>query len=85
MPCRIMKGNNQHMGKPMHDENMEFDRNINSYVIRMWYENAVSELEQGEWRGWIEHVQSRKRVWFRDTAEIVPFIEESLGPTPKPQ
>jgi hypothetical protein len=57
---------------------VEFDHDASSYVIRIWRESAASESEQGEWRGWIEHVQRRKRVFFRDTAEIVSFINECL-------
>ena len=66
------------MGRRKLSETVEFDRDACSYVVRMWRERAASELEQGEWRGWIEHVQSRKRVFFRDTGEIVSFINEYI-------
>ena len=69
------------MGKRMPSETVDFDRDACSYVVRMWRERAASDLEQEEWRGWIEHVQTRKRVFFRDTSEIVSFIDESLRST----
>ena len=62
----------------MPSEKVEFDHDASSYVIRMWRENAAGDLEQGEWRGWIEHVQSRKRILFRDTEEITYFINRYL-------
>jgi hypothetical protein len=69
------------MGKRMPREKVEFDHDACSYVIRMWRESAASDLEQGEWRGWIEHVQSRKRIFFRDTEEITSFIDKYLHST----
>jgi len=60
-------------------EKVEFDPNTCSYVIRMWREKAASEQEIGEWRGWIEHVQSGKRVFFHDTAVINSFINEYIS------
>ncbi len=66
------------MGSRKPGETVGFDRDASSYVIRIWREGAVNESQQGEWRGWIEHVQRRKRVFFRDTAEIASFINECL-------
>jgi hypothetical protein len=63
------------MGKRMPREKVEFDHDACSYVIRMWRESAASDLEQ------VEHVQSRKRIFFRDTEEITSFIDKYLHST----
>ncbi len=69
----------RYLGVLMPYEKVEIDQNACSYVIRMWRENTISEQETREWRGWIEHVQSGKRVFFRDTAVISSFINEYLN------
>jgi hypothetical protein len=66
------------MGELVASEKMGFDRDACSYVIRMWHERAIDEQEKGEWRGWILHVQSGKRIFFRDMAAITSFINEYL-------
>ena len=66
------------MGEPMRSEREDFDQDASSYVIRIWREKAANGTGQGEWRGWIEHVQTRERVFFRDTAVILSFIETHL-------
>ena len=71
------------MGKRKPIETMVFDNDASSYVIRMWRESAAGDSEQGEWRGWIQHVQSGKRIFFRDTAVITSFIDECLYSSPQ--
>lgn len=68
----------------MPSEKTEFDRDACSFVIRIWREKAASLHEKGEWRGWIEHVQSGKRVSFRDKAVIGSFINEYLYSNSEP-
>lgn len=57
----------------------DFDRDACSFVIRLWREIA-DEQAQDEWRGWITHVQSGNRMFFQDTAEIIPFVDKYLEP-----
>ena len=52
-----------------------FDREAHSFVIRIWKE-PTGEL--GEWRGWINHVQSGQRHYFRDPAAISPIVADYL-------
>jgi hypothetical protein len=73
-----MVGQSKYLGEQMAIEKVGFDRDACSYVIRMWREKAASEQENGEWRGWIEHVQSGRRVFFRDMTVISTFISENL-------
>jgi hypothetical protein len=54
----------------------QFEKEAHSFVIRMWRENQQEGA--GEWRGWIEHTQSRQRTYFRKTAEISPIVSRYL-------
>jgi hypothetical protein len=47
-----------------------------SFFIRLWQEPRERGGEPPEWRGSIEHVQSRKKRYFRDVETVVLFIEE---------
>jgi hypothetical protein len=62
----------------------EFDRDACSFVIRMWRERAGGAQKQNEWRGWIEHVQSHKRVFFRNKVDIITFINGYLNGSSTP-
>jgi hypothetical protein len=77
-PCRIEWGRLQHMGEPMRSEREDFDQDASSFVIRIWREKSANGMGQGEWRGWIEHVQTRERIFFRDIAMILSFIDKHL-------
>ena len=48
-----------------------------SFVIRIWREQQISQ--DGEWRGWIEHAQTRQRHYFREMTEINSIIEHYLS------
>lgn len=51
-----------------------FDKEAHSFVIRLWRENHDNPAVPGEWRGWIRHVQSKKRHHFHDVAEISRIV-----------
>jgi len=53
----------------------DFEREAHSFVIRIWKEPAG---KTGEWRGWINHVQSGQRHYFRDPTAISPIISDYL-------
>lgn len=55
-----------------------FERDAHSFVIRMWRENHEWEDAAGEWRGWIDHVQSGERLYFRDMSQINGFLQRYL-------
>ncbi len=69
----------------MPNDRLESDQNASSYVIRMWRDKAADEREMKEWRGWIENVQSGRRVFFHDIAVINSFINEHLNSTSEPE
>lgn len=58
---------------------------IHSFVIRLWMEN--SQAAMSEWRGSILHVETNRRIFFRDLNDIPLFIEsvrsQPFIPTPE--
>ena len=58
-----------------------FEAEAHSFVLRIWRENGNSTRDPGEWRGWIEHVQSEQRYYFRDLFEIPHIITAYAGDT----
>lgn len=47
------------------------------FIVRLWWEreNAASS---GEWRGWVEHVPTRERRYFREIENVAEFIHGLL-------
>jgi hypothetical protein len=56
-----------------------FEAEAHSFVMRIWRENGSSSRDPGEWRGWIEHVQSEQRYYFRDLFEIPHIVTAYVG------
>lgn len=50
-----------------------------SFFIRLWQEPRERGGEPPEWRGSIEHVQSRKKQYFRDVESVIAFIQETTN------
>jgi hypothetical protein len=48
-----------------------FEEHAHSFVIRIWLEPSTG---QPEWRGWIRHVQTDEKLYFRDPQTILPFL-----------
>ncbi|MBK6324556.1 MAG: hypothetical protein KA362_01165 [Chloroflexi bacterium] len=57
------------------DAMIGFEKEAHSFVIRIWKEPTG---ETGEWRGWINHVQTGQRHYFRSPAAISPIIADYL-------
>lgn len=55
-----------------------FEAEAHSFVLRIWRENRDDPEVAAEWRGWIDHVQSGQRAYFRDLAEIDQIIAARL-------
>jgi hypothetical protein len=49
---------------------MLFEAEGHSFVLRIWRENRDDPSVDPEWRGWIEHVQTGQRTYFRQLQEI---------------
>jgi hypothetical protein len=56
-----------------------FEAEAHSFVLRIWRENRDNPNDQGEWRGWIEHVQSAQRHYFRSVSEIAQVVSAYVG------
>lgn len=53
-----------------------------SFIVRIWRERGDEEHIQNEWRGWIDHLPSRQRLYFRDLDEIGHFVLSCLETAP---
>jgi hypothetical protein len=51
-----------------------FEADAHSFVMRIWRENRDDPDSSAEWRGWIEHVQSTQRHYFRSVSEIPQIV-----------
>lgn len=56
-----------------------FEAEAHSFVMRIWRENREDPRDPGEWRGWIEHVQSAQRHYFRTVSDIPNIISIYMG------
>ena len=52
---------------------------VHAFVVKLWLERREIEGAEPEWRGRIDHVQSGKRLYFRDIVSISQFIQTFLG------
>jgi len=56
-----------------------FEAEAHSFVLRIWRENRDDPEAPDEWRGWIEHVQSEQRHYFRDLKDISQIVSVYVG------
>jgi len=56
-----------------------FEAEAHSFIMRIWREKKNNSREPAEWRGWIEHVQSEQRHYFRDLFEIPHIVTAYVG------
>ncbi len=49
-----------------------------SFIVRIWRERGEGLTASQEWRGAIEHVQSGRRIFFRDLSAIANFMKPHL-------
>jgi hypothetical protein len=56
-----------------------FEAEAQSFVIRIWSENRDDPDCPPEWRGWIEHVQSTQRHYFRSISDISQIVSAYAG------
>ena len=55
-----------------------FEENTHAFVVRIWLEPREIEDAPLEWRGLIEHVQSRNHRSLKDLDGIIAFITPYL-------
>ncbi len=56
-----------------------FEADAHSFVLRIWRENREDPNGLAEWRGWIEHVQSEQRHYFRNLYDIPQLVAAYVG------
>lgn len=58
---------------------MPFDRpgrTEHLFIVRLWSESADRNLD--EWRGCVEHVASKRRLFFTNIADLPTFVVSCL-------
>jgi hypothetical protein len=61
-----------------------FEAEAHSFVLRIWRENRHDPEVPAEWRGWIDHVQSGNRTYFRELDEIGRIVTDHILQTTDP-
>lgn len=56
-----------------------FEAEAHSFVMRIWRENREDPDDLAEWRGWIEHVQSQQRHYFRKLEDLPQIVGAYVG------
>lgn len=57
-------------------------RHKDAFLVNLWFEpNAPGERRADGWRGSVEHLSTRRRLYFSDIIELVTFL---AGYTVKP-
>lgn len=51
-----------------------FESNTNSFIVKIWLEEAAEEAGQARWRGHITHVPSGERHYLRNLDDIAFFV-----------
>ena len=55
------------------------ENDTHSFIIRVWYEAQDGDGNILAWRGSIDHVGSKNRLYFQNFDGIVRFIQEQSG------
>ena len=55
-----------------------FESESHSFVMRLWQEHDTESPADAEWRGWVEHVQTGQRFYFRDFSDIKQIVGNFL-------
>jgi hypothetical protein len=50
-----------------------------AFVVKIWLEELETEDHRALWSGWITHVNTRERRYFRALSEILDFITPRLA------
>lgn len=55
----------------------------NSFVVRIWQEQADGKQSPFLWRGWIQHAFTGQVFYFHSINDMLTFIEDYTGPLHK--
>lgn len=56
---------------------------METYVVQLWISGREDEPGRGDLRGFVEHVPSGRRTPFRDSDELLAFLQAEGGSQPK--
>lgn len=59
-------------------ENTTIEDNTHSFIVKIWLEETAEEVGLARWRGYITHVPSGKRGYFKDLREVSLFLAPYL-------
>ena len=54
------------------------ERTTQSFIVRVWLEGSVTDVDRVTWRGQITHVPSGERRYLKELGEITAFIARYL-------
>ena len=63
---------------PGSDHDFEENRNMHSFIVRVWMEVSGTEMDQETWRGHIVHLPDYKRYYFSDLNDVLIFIASQV-------
>lgn len=55
-----------------------FEVNTHSFIVKVWLEESAEENEKASWQGYITHVFTGERRYFRNLDEVAAFITPYL-------
>jgi len=64
------------------DVMVNFELEAHSFLVRLWQEHQGAPAIQPEWRGWVEHVQSGERHYFRDAETLGQAFQNYIDNVP---
>lgn len=56
----------------------KFEKEGHSFLIRLWEENRENDDEESVWRGWVYHLQSEQKRFFKSIDEVTGIINSYL-------
>jgi hypothetical protein len=54
------------------------ERDVQSFIVRVWFEGSATETDPVTWRGQITHVPSGEREYLTELGEVTAFIARYL-------
>lgn len=60
-----------------------FEQETHSFVVRLWREHRDDLEKTAVWRGWIEHIPTKRRHYFQDKENLLKIVSDYLGKVPE--
>jgi len=56
---------------------------VETFVVQVWLPVDETDASRDDLRGFVEHVDSGQREPFRNSRELLPFLEAQRDPQPQ--